>query len=218
MARIAQRLKPDGLFILEAGVSLELRKLWFEVPRGVGPVLYPTSQLLMDNILADFAPRQIGPSVSQAGDPLPRFVYHCRKLAPIFLIVSGPSGVGKSTFARQLSQLGADVLQADPVLVRARDFEIKSSSAELNRSLQKLDHRRIKTWIDEIRDRDLAAAVGRFLFQSAPKERPITIAEGYAFEHPVIREEFLKCLDAAGCRYWIASYGNLALAPSPFAS
>src|SRR5690606_15776423 len=72
MARIAQRLKSDGLLILEAGVSLELRKLWFEVPRGVGPVLYPTSQLLMDNILADFAPRQIGQSVSQAGDPLPR--------------------------------------------------------------------------------------------------------------------------------------------------
>lgn len=210
MARIAQRLKPNGRFILEAGVSLELAKLWFEVPRGVGPVDYPTSRLLLENVLADFAARQIGPSVTQAGDPLPRFVYHCRKLAPTFLIVSGPSGSGKSTFTRQLSQLGADVLEADLALVRARDFEIKSSEAAFNSYLATLDHLRIKTWIDEIREPKLAAAVGRFLFHSAPKEKSVTIAEGYAFEHPLIREAFLQCLDKAGFRYWITSSGNLA--------
>ncbi len=210
MARIAQRLRPDGLFILETGVSMELAKLWFEVPRGVGPVLYPTEPLLMENVLADFAARQIGPSVNQAGDPLARFVYHCRKLAPMFLVISGPSGIGKSTFTRQFEQLGADVLQADLALVRAKNFDIKSSNGKFNRYLETLDHRRIKTWIDEICDPKLAAAVGRFLFQSAPKEKTVTIAEGYAFEHPVIREAFLKCLDEAGCRFWITSSGNLS--------
>ena len=88
MKRIYDRLAPDGLFVLEYGCVMQsTQKCWIEVPCGVGVVKYPTLPLLRDHILEDFASRNIGRSVDQAGNSLPRYVFHCIKKKTNYIIV-----------------------------------------------------------------------------------------------------------------------------------
>lgn len=54
-------------------------------------------------MLADFAFRRIGKSVTQKGDSLPRVVYHCKKKLSVWTLVSGAGSTGKSSYARSLT-------------------------------------------------------------------------------------------------------------------
>lgn len=105
--RIADLLNPGGLLILEAGVDDSTAQDWTPVERGPvkrrSTVHYPSKRRLTEMLQRRFAPRRVGPSVMQNGDPMPRFVYHCRKLMPTLIGIVGRSGAGKSTLARFLS-------------------------------------------------------------------------------------------------------------------
>jgi SAM-dependent methyltransferase len=201
MRRFVERLSDTGRLILEIGVGLEPGKFWFQVERGVGTVSYPTEQLLLDDILSDFAVRRVGPSVAQKGDPLPRYVFHCTKRAPSFVFLRAPSGYGKSNIARSFGRTGADVLNLDQLLIRCS--KQKFCNTPLYLSLRnEFDHRSINQWVDALEERKLADEAARFLFSSLPKEANAVIVEGYILSNNEVFRRLAKLLVKAGYRYW----------------
>ena len=74
-------VEADGKLILECGVAPGAGKAWKVVRRHDGFVRFPTWELLTENLLFDFAVSAMGPSVTQSGDPIPRFVFHCSAAA-----------------------------------------------------------------------------------------------------------------------------------------
>jgi hypothetical protein len=122
LARIATMLKPDGLFVLEAGVVANPRQNWTSVLRGKPPntdiVEYPTTAHMFTMLSEHYSARDVGRSVFQPGDMLPRFVWHCRPLKPMILAIGGLPRQGKSTLAFSLQRSGIPILDVDAVLVR----------------------------------------------------------------------------------------------------
>lgn len=203
--RIYNHLSDDGLFVLETGVSHEPIKRWIEVPRGVGSVLYPSYDLLINTLLGEFAARQIGKSVDQKGDPLSRYVFHCRKWNPVCVVLSGKSGVGKSNIERRLSNQGCTVISTDALLWRAKNFPIEVSSKVFAEYIKKIHPTQIDKWVNRVKDKVLSDAIADYLLLSLPKEDGIVFVEGYVFENKLIRDSFLKKAKAKKWKIWLAN-------------
>lgn len=80
---IAARLNNNGLLILECGAIPDAETAyWASVERTPTETLrYPSLRLLQVELLSKFATELVGRSITQEGDPVPRFVFHCRRLA-----------------------------------------------------------------------------------------------------------------------------------------
>ena len=124
---------PDGVLVLELGVHPSEKNEWVWVKRGIDERPFATMQKLRE-MLRHYAWKHVGPSVHQAGDPVPRAVVHVRHRRRIAYLLMEPSGYGKSTIARGLFRpalvpiVGGDRLidwivqdrvSADPTLVAA---------------------------------------------------------------------------------------------------
>lgn len=77
---IQNLLKKGGLFVYEGGVVMSEKEEWVKIDRIMDIVYHPTQKqfekaagVLFEDV------KFIGPSVNQVGDPVPRYVYHCRK-------------------------------------------------------------------------------------------------------------------------------------------
>src|SRR5688500_8988885 len=73
--RLVEQLAPDGVLVLELGIAGFAKSEWVKVSRGIDERFFPTMAMLRET-LADYAWKWMGPSVSQAGDPVPRHVVH----------------------------------------------------------------------------------------------------------------------------------------------
>lgn len=129
LSRIRNCLKDDGLFILEAGISLEPGKALVKVERSDGGVFYPTWTKLVNLVnQAGLVWRKVGDS--EPGDKHPRVVMHCRKIQPVVIFVRGTSMSGKSYLANSLANYGYwRIINTDEVLAAAfnsavPDFEV----------------------------------------------------------------------------------------------
>ena len=108
----------NGVLILELGVLIDREDEEFvKVVRSIDERFFPTFGLLK-NILKNYAYKLIGPSVSQAGDPVPRWVLHIKKLKQIVLLVTGSSGAGKTTLNRLFVKNSIPCISIDDVLTR----------------------------------------------------------------------------------------------------
>lgn len=96
---LMQRVEKNGVLILEVGIAPGTEVGWVETKRSVDTRLFPTLSM-MQKMLDKFTYRLIGPSVSQAGDPNPRFVFHVWHRRPMVLACLMESGTGKSSLAR----------------------------------------------------------------------------------------------------------------------
>ncbi len=65
--RIYQALAPDGVLVLETGLSDNTLMQWGQAQRGNGSVWYPSKLLLIQSLLQKFAVRRMGKSVDQRG-------------------------------------------------------------------------------------------------------------------------------------------------------
>ena len=89
--KLAGHLTDDGVLVLECGVKGGAgKKQWHVVPRWDGAKRYPSLDLLRQELLSRYGVRWIGPSVNQAGDPVPRFVFHCKLRRPVAMVITGP--------------------------------------------------------------------------------------------------------------------------------
>ncbi len=102
-------LAPAGLLVLEIGIADSSMPDagpgplagWLKCRRGIDERLFPTLQGI-EKMLAPYAWKYVGESIPQAGDPVPRFIFHIRKRLPYAILVMGEPGTGKSTAARHV--------------------------------------------------------------------------------------------------------------------
>jgi SAM-dependent methyltransferase len=116
LSRLRERLSPDGLLILEAGVHPSSHAGMVTVLRSGDIRRFPTEPFLQDVLLRGYAVRAMGNSVVQQGDPIPRRVYHCRVDRPTALLIVAPSSGGKSILARKLQRRGMRTIEADVIM------------------------------------------------------------------------------------------------------
>lgn len=130
LAAMMGRLARDGLLVLEMGVATpetcpeaiaapgEADPGWVMARRSIDERLFPTWPGLRA-MLAPYAWKHMGPSVAQAGDPLPREVFHVRQAQPFAALLMGEPGSGKSTAARRLFP-GVRLVSGDALWTLAR--------------------------------------------------------------------------------------------------
>jgi SAM-dependent methyltransferase len=101
--RIKNALQPGGTLILETGVAVTASgRTVSRALRSIDERFFPSFELLTQVWLRDYAVREIGRSVSQRGDPIPRYVFHCTPLKTNVVFIIGKGGIGKSSLAAQL--------------------------------------------------------------------------------------------------------------------
>jgi len=102
--------------VLELGVHPNAGREWVKVKRSIDERFFPTLGQ-MEVVLEPYAWKRVGPSVEQAGDPLPRWVFHIRHRKPVAYLLMEPPAFGKSTLARELFERAAiKVVSGDAVV------------------------------------------------------------------------------------------------------
>ena len=104
-------LYDDGILVLEARVAESLGrsffpaddKLWVMDVQGGNRYRYPTEKLMMDILERKYSIRKKSYTVLGGGCST-HVVFHCRKTKPTIILVSGRSGLGKSSLAKVMSK------------------------------------------------------------------------------------------------------------------
>lgn len=200
-------LADDGLFILEAGAVPKITKdkLWIPVDRGQDTRLYPTLPLLIEDLLANFAVRIVGRSVNQSGDPVPRFVFHCRKFERVALVAPGPSGIGKTTLAIEFSRKAIERFSTDAVLEEMLQNNLITPNRVINFIRKNFVCSSINVLIKTLTDNGMADEFANLLFTMMPKESRMIFIEGFALNPPEIYEPFCRLLKMNKFRVWKVS-------------
>lgn len=136
-----RRLKPGGVLVLEIGIAPGTGDKFVEVARSPDKRFFPTS-VKLGKMLGKYAPKHIGKSVSQAGDPVPRAVYHVRHKLPVAILLMDDPHSGKTTtsnaiFRDDIPRFSGDMLY----------YEIMHGKTEAPEGLKAL--------IDEWREGDI---------------------------------------------------------------
>ena len=114
--RLVERLSPDGVLILELGIASSQDSEWVKVKRGIDERYFPSMPKLRE-VLEDYAWKWMGPSVAQAGDPVPRHVVHISRKRPMAYLLMQPPAYGKTSIAGSLFAPGhVQVLSGDEML------------------------------------------------------------------------------------------------------
>ncbi len=108
-------LKPNGILVLEVGIAPGNTESWVEVKRSIDTRVFPTWPA-MTTLLEKYAFKCMGESVEQAGDPLPRKIFHITKRKPYAVLLMNKPGSGKSSMARELFK-GVPQISLDKILV-----------------------------------------------------------------------------------------------------
>lgn len=99
--QLVERLAPDGLLVLELGIASSEKSEWIRIKRGIDERYFPSMPKLRE-VLADYAWKWMGRSVSQDGDPVGRHVIHISRRRPVAYLLMQPPGFGKSSLASRL--------------------------------------------------------------------------------------------------------------------
>lgn len=127
--RLVDRLNPRGVLVLELGVAPGDKEEWVTVSRSIDERPFPTRRKLAE-ILKEYAWKDIGPSVAQAGDPIPRRVVHVSKRSPIAYLLMQPPAHGKTTIAAALfEKSGIPVVSGDALLSRISAGMVEATPA-----------------------------------------------------------------------------------------
>ena len=114
LTMLMRRLKPGGLLVLELGIAPGEADAFVPVKRAIDTRLFPTRTKL-HSMLAPYTFKYIRPSVEQAGDPLPRHVYHVYNALPLAVLFMDGHYAGKTRTAAaiikpELKRLSGDAI------------------------------------------------------------------------------------------------------------
>lgn len=205
--KLATHLTNDGVLVLECGVrGGPGKKQWHVVPRWDGPKRYPSLDLLRQELLAKYGVRWIGPSVNQSGDPVPRYVFHCKPRRSVAMVIAGPSYAGKTALAHELVDRGIPHYDSDTALAK---LLIHDEYAKLPFAQKLLDE------FGKGGGKNLAL-VGQFVvgagliedfvalvLEEMPVEAELFTIEGEIFRHAEVQKVLFDRLGRAGVRAWL---------------
>ncbi|MDE7240957.1 MAG: hypothetical protein K2N62_03600, partial [Desulfovibrio sp.] len=105
---------PGGGLVLESGVAPGEGNEFVEVKRSIDTRFFPT-QAKLTEMLDGYAYKLISRSVPQAGDPIPRLVYHISRKLPYAILALDDPHAGKSftvqaIFKPEIRRISGDVL------------------------------------------------------------------------------------------------------------
>ncbi|MDE7370143.1 MAG: methyltransferase domain-containing protein [Desulfovibrio sp.] len=111
---LMSRLNPGGTLVLEIGVAPGTANEFVEVTRSIDTRFFPTRAKLGE-MLDGYAFKLISQSVPQAGDPIPREVYHISHKLPYAILALDDPFAGKSftvreIFKPEIRRISGDVL------------------------------------------------------------------------------------------------------------
>ncbi len=220
LRHLSTLLSPEGTLILECGMwDHAPRQGWQAVNRHDGLKRYPTRSYLQNTLLADYAWRAIGPSVEQAGDPIDRYVYHCRRRKPAVILLHGESRIGKSTIARAIEH-DQNVYSTDDLLhqlfhgAHYAGLRIRDAIARTCRDGPPVT---ASEMIEVIAGLDLIGDFGDLLVEELPLDLDVAIVEGHALSNPDLREHLIRKLRDRGATCWEMTSADERTASSPCA-
>lgn len=208
LAFLKSRLKPGGTLILECGVAWHYPDhRWHVVKRADGLRRYPTDSFLRQDLLAGYAVRWIGPSVNQAGDPIPRFVYHCRPKTSTALLIAAPGGAGKSTLAANFRSRGMPIYSTDSMFSRllADSSYAWSSIPASIRELYKGNPQDLGAMALFLVNAGMHEALSELIAAECPSDADIFCIEGDLLRHEAVRTALITRLKATHVTTWNVS-------------
>jgi len=207
LQKLRHHLKPGGHLVLECGLASEPGvRAWHRVASGDKVYRYPTRDLLVHDLLADYSVRNQGRSVIQVGDPMSRFVFHCSPKKPTAILIAGCSQSGKSNLGFDLVRRGIPTLRTDNVLghmLSGHQYGWSPVAPVLVKEFGSKNPKDLAAVGRYIVQKKLADAFAELIAAEAPKEAGIFAIEGEALRHPSVSGSLAKQLEASGVRVWI---------------
>jgi SAM-dependent methyltransferase len=184
---VAAHMTPNGLFILECGVvrSPERSTVWTQ--RGM-VVYHPTWNLLFDDYLRSFGAKLVNKSVSQSGDPVPRYVFHCRPRKPFVLIAPGPVNAGKTSLAHELTKTQGQRVSTDRILSSLESM--RKANTPLLKLVNGLHQNEIQNKAHITRriiNAGLEEEFTEIIFDHLVLDVPLIVIEGYSLTPSTVR-------------------------------
>ncbi len=196
---IHSRLTEQGLLVLECGMINQQSYELVRVKRAKDVRYFPTRAMLFNKYLSDFAVKLVGLSVMQEGDPVTRYVFHCRKHKPIVLLVRGKGDVGKTVLSSELVKTGCQLIRTDGIMHEiaaekktelALENFVRAKYNEHNGSILKI--------VDELEaDLKLIEELVEVIFQHISLEERMVLIEGYSLTDQVVKGLTAKLKDVA---------------------
>lgn len=120
--RLMRRLAPGGLLVLEIGVAPGADAVMTPVARDISPGVrdlryFPTRNKLRE-MFAPYACKEIGLSIPQAGDPVPRYVFHLQHALPRAVLFTDGHYSGKSSTVAAIIRQDIPRISGDETLYR----------------------------------------------------------------------------------------------------
>lgn len=109
---LMSKLKPGGTLVLEIGVAPGDEDDWVKVKRSIDTRLFPTQKKL-ESMFQGYIVKFIRRSVSQIGDPVPRWVYHISHKLPVAILLlddphAGKTSISKHIFKDEIMKISGD--------------------------------------------------------------------------------------------------------------
>jgi protein-L-isoaspartate O-methyltransferase len=210
--KLTDHLTDDGVLVLECGVKGGPgKKQWHVVPRWDGAKRYPSLDLLRQELLSKYGVRSIGSSVSQAGDLVPRFVFHCNLRRPVAMVITGAPHAGKTALAHELLDHGIPNYDSDSALARLLTHdELRNLplAQKLREQFGKDSLRHLGLVSGHIVSANLCNEFVSFVVKELPVEAELFMIEGEAFRHKEVQKALSAQLSKAGIRAWLVERAN----------
>lgn len=202
---VKERLTPKGVFILECGVvrsnSLQDSPQYINVKRK-GYTRHVTKPLL-DGLLSDFAVRFFGRSVDQRGDPIPRFIFACTKLAQTVFLIGGDSFMGKSVVSSLLAK-NPDVAHVKTDRIIASLVACPDSAVEAVISNHFADGLGRSKVLQPVFAAGIARQFCKAICDLLPRHPKVVLLEGEILSDERIRQIITNILVERGIQCWEA--------------
>ena len=165
--RLAGHLSQDGVLVLELGIVTSRESEWVAVRRDSDERLFPTMPKLRE-VLAGYAWKWMGPSVTQAGDPVNRHVIHVSPRRRAAYLLMQPPAYGKSSIARSLfTKARMPVVSGDQVIGRIAAGKLEAPEALASAISEDYSPFRIDAAIGRVFDRGLERDLVRLWIDQA---------------------------------------------------
>lgn len=203
---LVERLTPSGVLVLECGIVEGAHRAFVKVRRSIDEVEFPTYSKMAE-LLDAYAWKSMGSSVMQVGDPIPRVVFHIRKLRPVVLLLLGRSYSGKSTLARMLRKTNLPgIMIDDHVRIMATRADVDPRLSDI--VSKNYDGERLDQLYAKIRQAGLFGAFIDDVTRSLNKiGAPISFVEGAIGTDADFQSRAVRKFEEGGYFVWLANSG-----------